>query len=79
MDEESLQKQIHAVIERMIAAGWLDQLAHSRGFTASHLTEDGKTAVRLWQSFLSQGEISAADMTCFLALLKTIPPETLKD
>jgi len=79
MDEESLQKQIRAVIERMIAAGWVDQLAHGRGITASHLTDEGKTAVRLWQSFLPQGEISAADMACFLAMLKTIPPETLVD
>jgi hypothetical protein len=79
MDQESLQKQIRAVKERMIAAGWLDQLAHGHGITASHLTDQGKTAVRLWQGFLAQGEISAADMACFLALIKTIPPETLED
>ena len=80
MKEEPLQEEIRAVIERMMESGWVRQTAHGRGITASELTTDGKIAARLLQSFLVQGSrLSAQEMACFLAMIKTIPTETLED
>ena len=80
MDEESLQKQMRSVIERMMLSGWVRETAHGRGITASELSADGRIAVRLLQQLLTHPDnISSADLACFLALVKNIPPETSED
>jgi len=76
MDDESIQKDILAIIERMMLSGWIRESVHSRGFTSSELTAEGRTAARLLRGFLIiRGELSPKEMACFLAVIMTIPPE----
>jgi hypothetical protein len=78
MSDDELNEQIRSVIERMMLAGWIRESAHSRGFIASELTDEGKIAVRLLQKFL-RDKPPSADFACFLGLIKSVPPETLED
>ena len=81
MSEESINKELHAVIDRMILAGWVRQSAHSRGFTSSELTPDGIKAIASFRRFLrgDSSKISAAELSCFLALVESASLEFTED
>ena len=77
-DDEKLRRMREAtllVLDRMVKAGWIKQLAQGGDIASMEFTKDGDVARNLLRAFLlcNNGRISAEELNSFLRIIVSTP------